>query len=280
MKTTPPLYLLLLFVFLGLATTQKDPRTKFFPKLEEKPEVIPAKENLWVFILAGQSNMAGRGKVEPMDTIPDPRILTINKTGELILAKEPLHFYEPTLTGLDCGLSFGKELLKHIPDSVSILLIPTAVGGSAINQWISDETYRNVPLFSNFKEKTAIGKQHGIVKAILWHQGESDSAAPETIEIYDQQLAVLFGKFRTEVGNPNLPIFMGRLGSYSKTDESWQAINSKMEAYQKTDPYAHLIKTKDLNHKGDFIHFDSEGQRVMGKRYANEFIQRRMVVVE
>ena len=130
--------LLLFLLLLGLSTTQKDPRTEFFPKLEEKPEAIPAKENLWVFILAGQSNMAGRGKIEPMDTIPDPRILTINKTGEVILAKEPLHFYEPTLTGLDCGLSFGKELLKYIPDSVSILLIPTAVGGSAIQQWISD----------------------------------------------------------------------------------------------------------------------------------------------
>ncbi|MBC6369151.1 sialate O-acetylesterase [Algoriphagus sp. AK58] len=270
----------LLFLILGLGTSQKDPRTEFFPKLEEKPEVIPAKENLWVFILAGQSNMAGRGKVEPMDTIPDPRILTINKTGEVILAKEPLHFYEPTLTGLDCGLSFGKELLKYIPDSVSILLIPTAVGGSGINQWISDETYRNVPLFTNFKEKTAIGKHYGTVKAILWHQGESDAASVETIKIYDKQLAVLFGKFRAEVGYPNLPIFMGRLGSYSKTDESWQAINSKMEDYQKTDPYAHLIQTKDLNHKGDFVHFDSEGQREMGKRYANEFIQRRTVVIE
>lgn len=280
MRNKQPIYLLLLFLILGLGTTQKDPRTEFFPRLEEKPKEIPAKENVWVFILAGQSNMAGRGKVEPMDTIPDPRILTINKTGELILAKEPLHFYEPTLTGLDCGLSFGKELLKHIPDSVSILLIPTAVGGSAIQQWISDETFRNVPLFSNFREKAELGKQYGSVKAILWHQGESDAAAPETMEIYDKQLAVLFEKFRAEVGNPTLPISMGRLGSYSKNNANWQAINSKMEAYKKTDPYVNLIKTKDLNHKGDSVHFDSEGQRALGKRHAREFIARRTVIYE
>ena len=272
--------LLLFLLLLGLSTTQKDPRTEFFPKLEEKPEVIPAKENLWVFILAGQSNMAGRGKVEPMDTIPDPRILTINKTGEVILAKEPLHFYEPTLTGLDCGLSFGKELLKYIPDSVSILLLPTAVGGSAIQQWIGDETYRNVSLFSNFKEKVAIGKQYGTIKAILWHQGESDAASPETIDIYDKQLGVLFSKFRAEVGNPNLSICFGRLGSFSKTDESWQAINAKMEDYQKTDPFSYLIQTKNLNQKGDFIHFDSEGQRAMGVSFAKAYIQRGFIVVE
>lgn len=273
-------YLLPLFLFLCLSTTQKDPRTEFFPKMEKKPEVIPAKENLWVFILAGQSNMAGRGKVEPMDTISNPRILTINKTGELILAKEPLHFYEPTLTGLDCGLSFGKKLLNYIPDSVSILLLPTAVGGSAIQQWIGDETYRNVSLFSNFKEKTAIGKQHGIIKAILWHQGESDAASPETIEIYDKQLGVLFSKFRAEVGNPTLSICYGRLGPFSKTDKSWQAINAKMEDYQKTDPFSYLIQTKNLNHKGDFIHFDAEGQRAMGISYAKAFLQRGFIVIE
>lgn len=273
-------HLLILFIFLSLGTSQKDPRTEFFPRHEEKPKEIPAKENVWVFILAGQSNMAGRGKVEPMDTIPNPRILTINKSGELILAKEPLHFYEPTMTGLDCGHSFGKELLKHIPDSISILLIPTAVGGSAINQWITDETFRNVPLFSNFKEKAALGKQYGSVKAILWHQGETDAAAAETIEIYEKQLAVLFSKFRAEVGNPTLPISMGRLGSYSKTNANWQAINSKMKAYQKSDPYANLIKTKDLNHKGDFVHFDGEGQRALGKRHAKALIQRRMVISE
>jgi len=74
--------------------------------------------------------MAGRGKVEPIDTIPDSRILTINQESELIFAKEPLHFYEHSIRGLDFGLSFGKELLKHIPDSISVLIIPTRVGGS------------------------------------------------------------------------------------------------------------------------------------------------------
>jgi len=33
-------------------------------------ERIPAKENVWVFMLAGQSNMAGRDFVEPQDTLP------------------------------------------------------------------------------------------------------------------------------------------------------------------------------------------------------------------
>jgi len=59
------------------------------------------KKKTWVFILAGQSNMAGRGVVEAEDTITHPRIKTIDKNGNIILAKEPLHFYEPTMAGLD-----------------------------------------------------------------------------------------------------------------------------------------------------------------------------------
>ena len=125
-------------------------RTTYFPKRIEIMSTGINKENVWVFIMAGQSNMAGRGIVEPGDTVPDKRIMSINKEGHIILAKEPLHFYEPERTGLDCGLSFAKTLIKKIPDSISILMIPTAVGGSSIKQWLEDSLYRNVKLFSNF----------------------------------------------------------------------------------------------------------------------------------
>src|SRR5690606_39194426 len=246
--------------------TQKEDRKAFFPKTETKPSVLPKKENVWVFILAGQSNMAGRGKVEPSDTIPDPRILSINKSGDLILAKEPLHFYEPGMAGLDCGLSFGKTLLPSIPDSVSLLIIPAAVGGSAIGQWIDDETFREVPLLMNFKEKVALAKQHGTIKGILWHQGENDAIKPETIAVHQRQLKKLFKIFRKEVGKKRLPIFLGDLASFSANDANWQKINVQIGGFVAADRHAYLIKTADLNHNGDRIHFDSEGLRRMGER--------------
>ena len=264
------------FILWGAKAQEKegtDSPTAFFPKVEIQPEAIPDKENVWVFILAGQSNMAGRGKVEPSDTIPDPRILSINKNGELILAKEPLHFYEPRMGGLDCGLSFAKALLPAVPDSVSLLILPTAVGGSAIGQWIHDETFRDVPLLSNFKEKAAIGKQYGTIKGILWHQGENDAIKPETIAVHQQQLKKLFKIFRKEVGNRKLPVFLGELGSFSANDENWQKINAQIQKFVANDRHAYLIKTADLNHNGDRIHFESEGQRRMGERFAQAFIR-------
>jgi len=264
---------LAIFLTLGSLTILNDNRTEFFPKVELKADMIPEKHNIWVFIMAGQSNMAGRGQVEAMDTIPHPRILSINKNGELIIAKEPLHFYEPAMTGLDCGLSFGKELLKLVPDSVSILMLPTAVGGSSIRQWVNDSSFRGVTLFSNFKEKVEIGKKYGTIKGILWHQGETDASKAETINIYDAQLEKLFAAFRTEVGNKELPVFIGELGSFSKNDAKWQSINSKISTFIERDSNSYLVKTSDLFHKGDSVHFDAEGQRKMGERFAERFIE-------
>ena len=258
----------------GISSGQeKSDRTRYFPKSIDRFEKIPRKENVWVFILSGQSNMAGRGFVEPQDTLSAERVLTINAKGELVYAKEPLHFYEPTLTGLDCGLSFGKHLIKFIPDSISVLLIPTAVGGSSVSQWLGDSLYRNVQLLSNFREKVQIGKQYGQVKAVLWHQGESDANVND-IPHYKERLSALFKQFRAIVGNESLPILIGELGSFSKDPENWQLINQAVKTYSATDSNTVIISTADLKDKGDKIHFNSEGQRIMGQRFANAYIQK------
>ena len=249
----------------------KEERTQFFPKAEVSIENIPNKENLWVFIHAGQSNMAGRGLVEPQDTVPNKRVYSINNQGKMILAKEPLHFYEPSMAGLDSGLSFGKALTQHIPDSISVLLIPAAVGGSSISQWLNDSIHREVKLLSNFKQTAELGLRRGVVKGILWHQGESDAKGKDAA-LYQSRLAALFKKFRNIIGNNETSIVIGQLGSYS-ANALLPKINAHIKYYVSTDPNAGLISTSDLKHKGDKVHFNSEAQRLMGERYANEFMK-------
>ncbi|MCK0145953.1 sialate O-acetylesterase [Arenibacter sp. F26102] len=263
---------ILIFSMLSWSYGQhKDDRTQFFPKIELSVENIPHKANIWVFILAGQSNMAGRGLVEPQDTVPNTRIFTVNKQGDMIYAKEPLHFYEPSMAGLDSGLSFGKTLIKHIPDSISVLLIPTAVGGSSITQWLNDSIHREVKLFTNFKQKAELGMRFGTVKGILWHQGESDAKTKEA-PLYQIKLSELFYQFRKIIGNQEAPVVIGQLGSYS-TNPLWSKINDHIKYYVSTDPFAGLINTSDLKEKGDKVHFNSEAQRIMGERYALEFMK-------
>lgn len=256
--------------------SQKDVgiRTRYFPKAELKNEVLPKKENLWVFLLAGQSNMAGRGFVEPQDTVPSERVLTINKKGDLIIAKEPLHFYERSELGLDCGLSFGKAMIQYIPDSISILLIPAAVGGSRVAQWLDDERHRKVRLLSNFKEKLAIGKNYGQIKGILWHQGESDANQADT-PFYGERLTQLCTQFRDIAGDETLPILIGELGVYAhRKDYAYSLqINEQIKRYTLSDSNAILVKSSDFDRTGYNGHFGSESQRMFGQRFAAEYIQ-------
>ncbi|QOD59744.1 sialate O-acetylesterase [Polaribacter haliotis] len=253
--------------------SSKDLRTINFPKKEIKVSKSLDKENIWVYIMAGQSNMAGRGFVEPKDTISNTRILTINSKNEIIYAKEPLHFYEPSGTGLDLGMSFAKEIITRIPDSISILMIPTAVGGSSIEQWIENKKHRNIKLLDNFKNKVEVAKTYGIIKGVLWHQGESDTNNQILIDNYGKNLYSLFAKFRQFAGNEELPIIVGELGSYSTNKENWRKLNEKIINYVKTDPNVKVVKTSDLTDKGDKLHFDSKSIRILGKRYAKQIIK-------
>lgn len=263
--------IVLMCALISFKQKEGDIRTQFFPKTEIKTGKLPRKENLWVFILAGQSNMAGRGLVEPQDTIPSERILTINQNEEIVIAKEPLHFYESSITGLDCGLSFGKTIIARVPDTISVLLIPAAVGGSSISQWLGDLTYRNVQLLTNFKQKVEIGKKYGQIKGILWHQGESD-ANQNDIPLYKNRLSELIVKFREIADNEKLPVLIGELGSYSMNNESWMKINEQIRLYSLTDSNTVIVNTSDLIDKGDKVHFNSEGQRILGQRFANAII--------
>ena len=245
-----------------------------FPKTLEAVNEFSEKENFWIFVMAGQSNMAGRGFVEPIDTIQNKRILSITKNNTWVYAKEPLNYNEPNLTGLDCGVSFANNLLKHVPKNVTIGLVHTAIGGSAVEQWVGDSIHK-IKLLTNFKNRVDFAKQHGTIKGILWHQGESN-AKPELIPTYEKKLDTLFTQFRNHIKNDSLPIIMGELGNFIRPGnetKQWKSINTIINNYASTQKYTLMIKTGDLKHKGDSLHFNSQAQRTMGKRYAEAYLQ-------
>ena len=263
------LTLIILSCLTSLAYTQ-DERAKYFPKHVDFPGSLPEKNRTWIFLMAGQSNMAGRGLVEPQDTLSHPRILTINGNNEIIIAKEPLHFYEPNLTGLDCGVSFAREMIKH-KNTITILLVPVAVGGSSTQQWLGDSLHRNVKLLSNFKARVDAVKKYGTIKGILWHQGEADTE-PKLIPGYEDRLQKIFTQLRLYCDNATLPIVIGELGSFSENQANWNLVNQSIHHYVSTDKHAVVVDTHDLKSKADNIHFNSEGQRIMGERMAKAFL--------
>ena len=89
MKVVLFVWCILIFI---TGSSQPGDRTMNFPKQTEMAKEPKNKKKVWVFILAGQSNMAGRGLVEPEDTLGEKRLLTIDKDGQLIISQRAVAF--------------------------------------------------------------------------------------------------------------------------------------------------------------------------------------------
>lgn len=258
--------LVLLFSLWGLSYSQQVYVSQGQVEVEESDEI-------WVFLMVGQSNMAGRGRVEAQDVVTNARIITIDSGNQWVVAKEPIHFYE-SADALDCGMSFAQTLLKSVPDCVTIALVPCAVGGSSVFQWLDDDEHRGVKLFSNFTEKVQRAKKKGVIKGILWHQGESNANVKD-IPQYEDGVIQLFNEFREVVGNDELPIIMGEIGHFAEPAEKadyFDQINQIIQHVASTQKNVYAISSQGLDHRGDHLHFNSAGQRELGKRYAAKVI--------
>jgi hypothetical protein len=154
-------------------------------------------------------------------------------------------------------------------------MIPCAVGGSSVYQWLGDSLHRDIRLYSNFQEKAVISRTRGVIKCILWHQGERD-ANEENIPGYSESLKELFSSFRDETGYEQLPIIMGELGTFAWPPEKqdyFNKINDTIHSLAEEDDHCHWISSDDLDHKGDHLHFDARSQRELGRRYAEKYLQ-------
>ena len=66
------------------------------------------KASFHLFLLVGQSNMAGRGKLDDAALTPHPRVLALNKEGNWVPAVDPLHFDKPRIVGVGPGRAFAE----------------------------------------------------------------------------------------------------------------------------------------------------------------------------
>ena len=236
---------------------------------------LPSKENFHLFLLVGQSNMAGRGVVTDPDKVPHARVLMLNQAGEWVPAVDPLHFDKPTMAGVGLGRSFAAAIAEAKP-GVTIGLIPCAVGGSPIDAWRPGVHYpptKSHP-WDDALRRAKQAMSAGTLKGILWHQGESDSStalAPE----YEKKLHDLIARFRSELKAPNVPFVAGQLGVFAEapwSDAKQIVDRAHRELPQKVKRTA-FVSAEGLKHKGDKTHFDSDSLREFGRRYADAFLK-------
>lgn len=218
-------------------------------------------ENLQLFLLIGQSNMAGRGKIEAQDKIPHPRIFVLTRDLSWIPATDPLHFDKPE-AGVGLGSSFARTVAEA-DSRVMIGLIPAAVGGTSLSQWKPDGQ-----LYTDAVVRAREAMKRGVLAGILWHQGEGDSS-PAAAKTYPDRFARMISRLRADLNAPDVPVIVGETGRFRA---DCHAINEALSTLPKTMSKCVFVPAEDLNDKGDKVHFDAKSLRIFGRRYADAWL--------
>lgn len=192
-----------------------------------RPETQPHPKN--IFLLAGQSNMSGRGGVErdstgwiywnrvvPPECEPDPSIFRLDANLTWVQAKEPLHegIDAKRINGVGPGMPFAHEVLRLSPDYGTIGLVPCALAGSSIDRW-----QRGTALYDRLMLRANASVQAGgKIRGILWQQGGTDSESLGDASTYEPKLTKFFNDLREDLGSPDLVILQVgfRLALYVK----------------------------------------------------------------
>ena len=245
-----------------------------FPVLSSAKEVkLPEKKDFHLFLLAGQSNMAGRGKIDAKAREADPRILALNKQSEWQVAMDPLHWDKPA-AGTGIGKPFAAIIAGKAPGA-TIGLIPSACGGSPISTWKPGEFWGQTKShpWDDSIARAKLAMESGTLKAILWHQGESDSNAEKAPE-HAKHLEDLITRFRKELDAPELPFIIGQLGRFPAKpwNENREAVDAAQRAVAKKMKNVRFVEIPNPESVGDHLHFDTPTLRRFAEGYAAAYL--------
>ena len=227
-----------------------------------------------VYLLAGQSNMCGRG---PLPATPyDLTNVQIWNGSAWVQAVEPF-FHDLSTAGAGLAASFARKMADAEP-GVVVRLVPAALGDTGMSRWIPEgDLYQAAVTMT----RAAVANGGGTLKGILWHQGEADSGSTANAQNYAANFTRMVNQFRTDLGSvasdPVIPVVAGELGRYFGDPDNthctyWQTVNNQLRTVAKTLDNVYLISSEGLTPKDDKIHFDTPSLRTLGVRYSVVFL--------
>jgi hypothetical protein len=235
----------------------------------ENPPMPPSADTaLSLYLLVGQSNMAGRGRVDAVSTQADSRIVAWGRDDAWVPARDPLHYDKPE-AGVGPGLAFAAAMAGAQP-GVRIGLIPAAVGGSAISLWqsgVQDPATHAFP-YDDALRRARLAARDGVLRGILWHQGEADRG-DGVRDLYADRLIALVARLRADLQAPEVPFIAGELAQLNEERrDSTVAFNAVLAGLLGRIPRFALVRADGLRDGGDRLHLDAASARELGRRYA------------
>ncbi len=229
-----------------------------------------------VYVLAGQSNMSGRGAIADLpaaDRGADPRIRLYGNDGQWRAALDPLDDASGQVDAVSAdkqaavgpGLTFARALLRKRQRPIA--LVTCAKGGTAIGRWkpASDRTTLYGSCVARVREAG------GHLAGMLWYQGESDAEKP-LIEAQGwttafQQMATAF---RRDLAAPNLPIVFVQIADTPRANSgrysSWHVVQDQQS--RPPLPCTAIVSARGLPRNPDDLHLTTQAQRTLGPRLA------------
>ncbi|MEO9890999.1 sialate O-acetylesterase [Aurantibacter sp.] len=233
-----------------------------------------------IILIAGQSNThGGRGYNSILDA-SDESIKQLGRSNSenynIIDGVEPLDHYTKSTGKIGFGLTFAKLYKSQQDIAKKILIIPCGKNSTSFkdNNWNKgDELYEDAVE----RVKYIINNYPGSsLKTILWHQGENDVYNDN----YQKDIDIFINNIRQDLNSPSVPFILGGMVPYwveqdQTRIEQQQIIQNTPNRISNTgyaDPSLPTVINKAVN-TDDEIHFDAEGQREMGKRYFENYLQ-------
>lgn len=225
-----------------------------------------------VFLLVGQSNMAGRAAIEPEDEGEIEGVDLWNiaekkwEPATVPFNRHAPHRKELFLQRLNPGPTFAKAWRAAHP-GVRVGIVCSVRGGTTIEQW-KKGSQTPWPLYDTALAATqaalAADPQSRLV-GILWHQGEGDRLETEA---YPERFKKFVANWRADFGDPQLPFVFGQVGRWNP---EYTAFNAMIVKQTVGIPHSACVMTDGLTNM-DQAHFDAKSQRELGKRYARAML--------
>ncbi|MCK0132604.1 sialate O-acetylesterase [Flavobacteriaceae bacterium F08102] len=249
--------------YYGLGNIIKMLNVSYVPETEKNYISESHKENLSIFILAGQSNMEGAGKIEDFDTdLNREGIYVFDDDFRWVIGREPVR------NKVGPSISFAATLIENNA-AYPIGIINVARGGTNIQQWLNNGD--DTSLYKGMIKRALAGSSQGEIKGVLFFQGENDAEGDSTdyVDNWHLKFEEFVSEVRQDLKKDSLPIIFAQIGkgnsaNWIKVKESQERVNI---------PYVHMIKTDDIDYQEGSIHFTTDGYVEIGKRFARAYIE-------
>jgi len=168
---------------------------------------------------------------------------------------------------------FAKNMQEEL--NVPIGIISTAVGGSILEYWLSDEAYNELKkeatcvVDTNNKLFTPSIGYNGLIypllgynfRGVIWYQGCSNTIGSQGS--YGVALSKLISSWRKDFNNPNMTFTVFELARFNENPVGYSTINEKITEVSKKDDKVCYVANLDL---GDWNNIHPQDKRVIAKR--------------